>query len=437
MRRTGMSIAVMAAAVLLAACGGSSGSSGSGGGGGGSGAPVTLTLWHNYGTEQNAVATQNLVKAYEAAHPNVTIKVVSQPADNYFALLKAAAVSRTGPDIAVQWTGLFTLQDTSYLTPLKGLVPASALAKMKGLSWMSPGLNDPSNPYVMPLEDQFYIGFYNKAAFKKAGVATVPQTWDELNAACTKLKAAGYTPLVYGNGGQALGTEFYPWYDASYLMIGQLSVDQWKGLYDGSVSWKSPEVVGQFTKWAALQKSGCTNSNILTTTDNIQQFTSGKAAMIVDGTWDTQKYTDTMHSNVAAFVPPFSNSPIHGVVEYPGDGFSIMSYSSHKQQAADFLAFIASPAGVKAVNDAGLIPDVTGSTTSNPVNEQMLQFAQSQGFTRYPMLDNVTQGNVVNAGNKLLPSVLAGKTSAESALGQMVDAWNQLPSSQRGSSYSG
>ena len=437
MRRTGMSIAVMAAAVLLAACGGSSGSSGSGGGGGGSGAPVTLTLWHNYGTEQNAVATQNLVKAYEAAHPNVTIKVVSQPADNYFALLKAAAVSRTGPDIAVQWTGLFTLQDTSYLTPLKGLVPASALSKMKGLSWMSPGLNDPSNPYVMPLEDQFYIGFYNKAAFKKAGVATVPQTWDELNAACTKLKAAGYTPLVYGNGGQALGTEFYPWYDASYLMIGQLSVDQWKGLYDGSVSWKSPEVVGQFTKWAALQKSGCTNSNILTTTDNIQQFTSGKAAMIVDGTWDTQKYTDTMHSNVAAFVPPFSNSPIHGVVEYPGDGFSIMSYSSHKQQAADFLAFIASPAGVKAVNDAGLIPDVTGSTTSNPVNEQMLQFAQSQGFTRYPMLDNVTQGNVVNAGNKLLPSVLAGKTSAESALGQMVDAWNQLPSSQRGSSYSG
>ena len=434
MRRTVMSIAVIAASALLAACGGSSGSSGSGGGGGS--APVTLTLWHNYGTEQNAVATQNLVKAYEAAHPNVTIKVVSQPADNYFALLKAAAVSRTGPDIAVQWTGLFTLQDTGYLTPLKGLVPASALSKMKGLAWMSPGLNDPSNPYVMPLEDQFYIGFYNKAAFTKAGVSAVPQTWSELNSACTKLKAAGYTPLVYGNGGQALGTEFYPWYDASYLMIGQFSVDQWKGLYDGSISWKSPQVTGQFTKWAALEKSGCTNSNILTTTDNIQQFTSGKAAMIVDGTWDTQKYTDAMHSNVAAFVPPFSDSPMQGVVEYPGDGFSIMSYSQHKQEAADFLAFMASPAGVKAVNDAGLIPDVNGSTTSNPVNEQMLQFAQSQGLARYPMLDNVVQGDVVNAGNKLLPSVLAGKASAESALGQMVDAWNQLPSSQRGSNYS-
>jgi ABC-type glycerol-3-phosphate transport system substrate-binding protein len=422
----------MFAVVSLAACGGS-GSSGSGGGGSGK---VTLTLWHNYGTEQNAVATQNLVKAYEAIHPNVTIKLVSQPADNYFALLKAAAVSKTGPDIAVQWTGLFTLQDTSYLSKLNGLVPQSALSKMKGLEWMSPGLNDPSSPYVMPLEDQFYIGFYNKAAFQKAGVSAVPQTWSQLSAACTKLKTAGYTPLVYGNGGQSLGTEFYPWYDASYLMIGQFSVAQWKGLYDGSIPWTSPQVQSQFSKWAALQSSGCTNPNILTTTDNINQFTSGKAAMIVDGTWDTQKFTDSMHGNVAAFVPPFSNSPMHGVVEYPGDGFSIMSYSPHQKEAASFLAFIASPAGVKAVNDAGLIPDVVGSSTTNPVNEQMLQFAARQGFVRYPMLDNVTQGDVVNAGNKLLPSVLAGKTSAADALNQMHDAWSQLPQSQRGSRYS-
>ena len=100
--------------------------------------PVTLTLWHNYGTEQNAVATKNLVTAYEKLHPNVTIKIVSQPADNYFALLKAAAISHTGPDIAVQWTGLFTLQDTSYLAKLNGLVPQRALDKMKGLEWMSP-----------------------------------------------------------------------------------------------------------------------------------------------------------------------------------------------------------------------------------------------------------------------------------------------------------
>jgi raffinose/stachyose/melibiose transport system substrate-binding protein len=425
---------LIVASVVLAGCGGSSSSSSSSGSGGSS-APVTLTLWHNYGTEQNAVATKNLVTAYEAQHPNVTIKIVSQPADNYFALLKAAAISHTGPDIAVQWTGLFTLQDTSYLSSLKGLVPDSALSQMKGMQWMSAGLSSSGAPYVMPLEDQFYIGFYNKKALQKAGVTSVPKTWDELSSACTKLKAAGYTPIVYGNGGQSLGTEFYPWYDSSYLMIGELTVPQWKGLYDGSIPWNSPQVEGQFTKWANLEKQGCTNSNVLTTTDNIQQFTSGKAAMIVDGTWDTQKFTQAMGSNVAAFVPGFSDTPIHGVVEYPGDGFSVMNYSPHQQQAADFLAFIASSAGVKAVNDAGLIPDVVGSTTTNPVNQQMLDFAAKQGYTPYPMLDNVTQGNVVNTGNKFLPSVLAGKISPADALGQMNSTWQQLPSDQRSSEY--
>ena len=62
-------------------------------------AGVTLTLWHNYGTEGNAVATKNLVAAFEKANPDITIKVVSQPADNYFALLQAASIAHTGPDL--------------------------------------------------------------------------------------------------------------------------------------------------------------------------------------------------------------------------------------------------------------------------------------------------------------------------------------------------
>ena len=86
--------------------------------------PVTLTIWHNYGTEQNATALQNLAKAFHQLHPNVTVNVVSQPATNYFALLQAAAVSKTGPDLAVMWTGLFTLQYKDFLANLQGKIPA-------------------------------------------------------------------------------------------------------------------------------------------------------------------------------------------------------------------------------------------------------------------------------------------------------------------------
>ena len=395
---------------------------------------VSLTLWENYGTEQNATATKALVSAYEKLHHGVTIKVVSEPADNYFALLQAAAISGNGPDIAVMWTGLFTLQYKSYLTNLKGLVPASALSKMQGMQWSSDHFNAANGSYVMPLEQQFYIGFYNKSAFAKAHIKSVPTDWAQLYADCSKLKSAGFTPMVYGNGGQALGAEFYPWYDASYMMIGQYSLAQWKGLYSGAIPWTAPAVKAQFSKWAGLQSKGCTNNDVLTDTTNLQQFTSGKAAMMVDGTWDTQKFTNAMGSKVAAFVPPFSNSPIKGVVQYPGDGFSITKYSKNKAAAAAFLAFLATPQASAIINKAGLIPDVAGTKTTNPVNQQMLMFAK-HGFRPYPMLDNVVQGDVVNAGSKVLPSVLAGKMSASSALSQMKDAWQHLPSTQRGSSY--
>lgn len=396
-------------------------------------AKVTLTLWQNYGTEQNAVATNNLVKAFEKANPNITIKVVAQPASNYFALLQAASISHNGPDLAVMWTGLYDLQYSSFLTNLKGKVPAADLAKIGGLQWESPNFNAANGPLVMPLETQFYIGFYNKSLFKKAGITRVPTTWSQLSSACTKLKAIGVTPLVYGNGGQALGAEFYPWYDMSYMMIGAHSLAQWKGLYDGSIKWTAQSNLAQLKRWHSLYTSGCTNKDVLTKTNNMQDFEKGKAAMMVDGTWDTAQYTSTMKSNVAAFVPPFSTTPIKGVVEYPGDGFSVMKYSQHQKEAFKFLDFMTTRTAGNIINAAGLIPDIAGMSTSNPVNQQMLNFVNVQHMTPYPMLDNYIQVNVVNAGSKVLPAVLAGQQSALSAMQNMAQAWQQLPANQRSS----
>jgi raffinose/stachyose/melibiose transport system substrate-binding protein len=221
-------------------------------------------------------------------------------------------------------------------------------------------------------------------------------------------------------------------------MIGAHSVSQWKGLYDGSIPWTSSANEAQLTKWQDLFKDGYTNPDVLTKTNNIQYFEQGKAAMLVDGTWDTAQYTGAMGSKVAAFVPPFSNTPIKGVVEYPGDGLSVMNYSSHKSLDYKFLEFMTTAQAGGIINKAGLIPDINGLTTTNPVNQEMLNFVTKDHMVAYPMLDNVTQVNVVNSGSTVLPSVLAGQESPKSALSKMQQIWGQLPSSQRSSSgYAG
>jgi ABC-type glycerol-3-phosphate transport system substrate-binding protein len=431
-RRWILVVGVAVAAMLATACSSSGGTSSSSTSG-----PVTLTIWHNYGTEQNATALKNLATAFHKLHPNVTVNVVSQPADNYFALLQAAAVSKTGPDLAVMWTGLFTLQYKDFLTNLQGKVPASALARIDpdALKWTSNDFNASNGPYVIPLENQFYIGFYNKAAFTKAGVSAVPTDWNQLFAACKKLKAAGYLPMTYGNGGQPLGAEFYPWYDMSYMMIGTYPVSEWQKLYSGQIPWTSPAVSAQLSTWAKLKSAGCTNNDVLTKTNNLGDFESGKAAMMIDGTWDTQKFTSALGDKVAAFVPPFSNAPIKGVVDFAGDGLSMTTYTKHPTEAAQFLTFMTTPQAGAIVNAAGLIPAIKGMTTSNPVNQQMLDFVSKDHLTAYPMLDNVVQPNVVTTGSKVLPPVLNGSMSPSAALQNMQTTLGQLPSDQRGTSY--
>jgi ABC-type glycerol-3-phosphate transport system substrate-binding protein len=426
-----MAAAAALVAGLTAACGSSSG------GGGASSGPVTLTIWHNYGTEQNATALANMAKAFHKLHPNITVNVVSQPATNYFAQLQAAAISKTGPDLAVMWTGLFTLQYKDFLVNLKGKVPAADLARVdpNALKWTSDSFNAANGPYVIPLENQFYIGFYNKAAFQRAGVTAVPTDWSQLFADCRKLRAAGFTPITYGNGGQPLGAEFYPWYDLSYMMIGSYSVSQWLGLYSGRIPWTSATNAAQLAQWSQMKRAGCTNSDVLTNTNNLGQFETGKAAMMIDGTWDTQKFTQALGSKVAAFVPPFSAAPINGVVDFAGDGLSQMTYAKHPAEATEFLKFMTTSQAASIINAAGLIPAIEGTTTSNPVNQEMLNFVSQNHMTVYPMLDNVVQPNVVNTGSKFLPSVLNGSISAKQALQNLQTTLTQLPASNRGPSY--
>ena len=397
---------------------------------------VTLTLWHNYGTSGNTTATVSLAKAFEKTHPGITIKVVSQPTANYFSLLQAASISKTGPDISVQWTGLFDLKYEKFLLNLKPYFSAAEMAKINAVRYMAPNFNPAKGLLVMPLENQFYMGFYNKALFKKAGVKAVPRTWSGLFAACTKLKAAGITPMVYGADEQGIQSSPYPWYDMSYLMAGVLTPAQWKGLYTGSTLWTSPKVVAQLTKWTSLPKKGCTNTDVLTKQNIVGAFTKGEAAMISDGSWDAPTYQKAMGKNVAPFALPFTNSG-KNVTQYAGDGFSVMNYSKHQPEAVQFLKFVMSGPAQKIIAAAGLIPNVKGYRTKSPIQNEMLALAAKQGYVPYPMLDNVVQGEVVTAGSKQLDAAFGGDITPLAAAKSLKAALDALPASRKGPVYSG
>jgi raffinose/stachyose/melibiose transport system substrate-binding protein len=399
---------------------------------------VTLTLWHNYGNDNDAIALNHLIAAFEKIHPTVQIKAISQPGSNYFALLQASQISHTGPDISVQWTGLYDLKYAKYLVNLKPYLSASDIARVTGAPYMAPDFDASKGLLVMPESNDFYIGFYNKAVFRKAGIATPPADWTQLTADCSKLKAVGVTPMEYGlTSGLVLGSSFYPWYDASYLLMGAYSPQQWRGLYDGKIPWTSPTIEAQVQKWADLRSSGCTNSDVLTGSGILAKLAKGKAGMVIDGTWDTGTLQQQMGSNLGAFVPPYSDAKIHSVVDYPGQGYSVMKDSKHQAEAIEFIKFMLTKHAANIVGNAGLVPDIKGYSTTNKLTNYLLDLVAKQHYSVYPMLDSVVQPEIVTAGQKELVAAFAGNISVADALKNMKATLDSLPVGRRGSVFTG
>ena len=128
--------------------------------------------------------------------------------------------------------------------------------------------------------------FYNKTLFDKAGIKEVPTTWDELDAACAKLKDAGITPITADD---AYMTSFIGYHLARY--IGQDGV---KSLVTGeevngqNVTWDDERVLAAAQSFADFAKKGYFSKNIATNVypaGQNQEFAPGDAAIVICGSW--------------------------------------------------------------------------------------------------------------------------------------------------------
>ncbi len=107
------------------------------------------------------------------------------------------------------------------------------------------------------------------------------------------------------------------------------------------------------------------------------------------------------------------------------------TYSRHQAQAAAFLAFMASDEGQQIIADNGIIPTKEGFTSDQRMAKDLLALAKDQGFTRYPMIDNVLQPEVSDVGTKVLNAAFGGSQSMADALKSMQQTLEGLPAESK------
>jgi raffinose/stachyose/melibiose transport system substrate-binding protein len=282
---------------------------------------------------------QEMIKEFEAEHPNIKVKLetVGGGAD-YGAALKAKFASGEEPDI-------FNNGGFKELELWK-----EKLADLSGEPWVEhvlpigkvPMTDADGKLYGMPVNLEGYGFVYNKDLFEKAGITEPPKTIDELKDAAKKLEAKKITPFSAGYGewwviGQhLLNIPFAQQEDPEAFIA---------GLYDGSEKIPGNKQFKEFKEVLDTELKYA-NDNPLTTDYNTQVtlFASGETAMLQQGNWTENMITEINPEINMGFLPiPISNDDSAGKlpVGVPNN-WVLNKNSEHLEEAKTFLNWMVS-----------------------------------------------------------------------------------------------
>ena len=193
--------------------------------------------------------------------------------------------------------------------------------------------------YFVPQAIQFNGMFYRQDIFADAGV-DVPETWDELLAACDTLNAHGITPMTITASQWPPPIGF--WF--THINMRLNGPDFHDQLMRGQVRYDDPRVREVFTYWLQLFEHNCFAEDSAQNNYNaaMTEFAAGEAAMYAHGTWLYQFYPEEGADQLGFFRFPIidTEQPLGELV--PLYGAFMPASAAHPDEARAFLAYLGS-----------------------------------------------------------------------------------------------
>ncbi|MER6124895.1 ABC transporter substrate-binding protein [Streptomyces sp. NPDC001795] len=169
---------------------------------------TTINFWHAWSAPNETKAVNALIAGFEKAHPNIHVNVVANMTDD-----KINQALRTGGDKAPDVISSFTTNNVGKFCSSGALVDLNPFFKKAGIdpdTTFPKAMNEytqfDGNRCTVPLLGDAYGLYYNKDAFKKAGITSPPKTWSEFETDAKKLtisdgdsyKQLGFMPDYHG-----------------------------------------------------------------------------------------------------------------------------------------------------------------------------------------------------------------------------------------------
>jgi len=303
-------------------------------------AQKTTITWSYWGDPGELPPFEEVIKNFEASHPNINIQVQHAPWSGYWTQLDAQLAAKSGPDVMFI-TNVPTYASRGVLEPLDDYLKKSKV----DWSQYNPDLlgifKYNGHIYGYPRDNDTTVLYYNKDAFDEAKVAypTDKWRWSDLLAAAQKLtKRQGdrvtrygvtlednkWPVFVYQNGASAFDDP---------VNATKFTLDTPKGI-------EAIQFIGDLINKYKVAPSFQSMSQI---GDTAQLFLSGLTAMTLTNAARLGTFKDAKFKWGVAPLPagPTGIRANSG----GGAGFAMNAYSQHKAEAWQLLEYIMGPEG--------------------------------------------------------------------------------------------
>lgn len=170
---------------------------------------VTLTFWSWLPTADQGDV---MIEAFEKENPDIKIDYIRTEQSDFFEKLQVAMASGTGPDLFGMTTGSMTEQYAPFAADMKeladqnwsgwdGIISETAVeqcttadGKLTGMPLLVAGMTDL---------------LYNKTLMDECGITEVPRTYEELVDAAKKAKDKGYVCVAIGGADDWVNSDLF------------------------------------------------------------------------------------------------------------------------------------------------------------------------------------------------------------------------------------
>ena len=398
---------------------------------------ITLTFRHFWIKEHDRPLLsifEEVVSAYQKTHPNV--KVNFEGLDQTIhreQKLKSEMVTGTPPDMFVLFGGaeIEPYIRSNRLMDLTDFVDQNGLTnQFKDIHLWT--LN--KHIYGLPIEGNAEPLYFNQTLFSKLGIK-VPETLDELDTAIVTLKENGYIPFALGNEDRwpaAIFAQYFMDRYAGSALINQLVTGK-----DHS-TFLNRDYLFAFMHLKNWIKEGAFSpySNDLSTENAVRLFTSGKAAMYLNGNWDINLFsgegTDPNFQNQVGVIPfpvlaQGDEASIAGGYTM-GIGLSSNLTGTKREAALELMkAFYTKEVQTRIVYEGLRIPSMRiafDPKKTGPVFAQVMRLMEEshQSFVPY---DNVLSPEVKKTFLSVIEEMIDGTDNSDKALQKLQSASEQ------------